>query len=562
MTAYIPPLKDMNFLMHHVFGFKDEAVDQDTFTAILDEAAKLARDILAPLNHSGDTQGCAYDAATHSVTTADGFKDAYATYRDGGWNAVPFEEDYGGQGLPWSVVFPVQEMWQGANMSFGLCPLLNQGAVEAITQHGSQTLKDTYLEKLISGQWTGTMNLTEPHAGSDLGLLSAKAEPKGDDSYAISGQKIFITYGEHDLADNIIHLVLARLPDAPDDVKGISLFVVPKFLEDGTRNDVRCIGVEEKIGIHASPTCTMEFDGAIGYIVGEPHQGLKYMFTMMNNARLSVGLQGVALAERSYQHALAYAQERKQGKSFGGTERVTIDHHPDVKRMLLTMKALTDAGRALTYQAAIHLDSKSGLVDLLTPLVKSWCTDMAERVSSIGIQIHGGMGFIEETGAAQYWRDSRILPIYEGTNGIQAADLTFRKILRDNGQQALAYIDDLEQHVNAAHSADFAPHFTDLRALLQTLSQTRNLEDIAFAAKPLLDGFATLAAGAILSHSVNALGQHDDDDFIKEKTQIIDFYIKHILPQTGAYLISAKTVYQQRPKLFRGTSAIIILRVT
>ena len=337
MTPYTPPIQDMMFTLNTVLGFQHEDLDQETQTAILDEAAKLACDVLAPLNKTGDDHGATLKDG--EVKTAPGFKDAYAAYRDGGWNAVPFDPDYGGQGLPWALAFPIQEMWQAANMSFGLCPLLNQGAVEAILSHGSDAQKEYYLPKLISGEWTGTMNLTEPQAGSDLGLLKTKAEKQSDGSYKISGQKIYITYGEHDLAENIIHLVLARATDAPEDVKGISLFIVPKFLEDGTRNDVKCTGLEHKLGIHASPTCTMQFGdegGATGYLIGEEHEGLKYMFTMMNNARLSVGLQGVAIAERSYQAAKAYAAERVQGKSLAeqSHDRITIDHHPDVKRML------------------------------------------------------------------------------------------------------------------------------------------------------------------------------------------------------------------------------------
>lgn len=540
MSDYHPPLKDMQFLLEDVLGFSHTELDSETITAVLDEAAKLARDVLAPLNGTGDAHGTKLDVDSGAVTTAPGFKEAYATYRDGGWNAVPFDPEYGGQGLPWALAFPVQEMWQGANMSFGLCPLLNQGAVEAILAHGAQDLKDTYLDKLISGEWTGTMNLTEPQAGSDLGLLAAKAVPADGGTYSISGQKIFITYGEHDMADNIIHLVLARLPDAPDDVKGISLFVVPKFMpETGARNAVRCIGLEHKLGIHASPTCTMEFDGATGFIVGEPHMGLKYMFTMMNNARLSVGLQGVAIAERAYQHALAYAQERVQGKDFDSGARVSIDHHPDVQRMLLDMRARVEGGRALTYQAAMALDSGDDIVHLLTPLVKSWCTDMAVHVASTGIQVHGGMGFIEETGAAQYLRDARILPIYEGTNGIQAADLVFRKTLRDKGSAALAYIDTLEGALHGDHNSDFESLFSTLRSVIQTLVEADSPTKQAFAAKPLLDGFACIAAGALLSRSLSALDGHEDDTFAAAKQDSIRFYVKHILPQAGGCLASA-----------------------
>lgn len=332
MSEYHPPVQDMQFLLHHVLGFVHDDLDADTTLAIFGEAAKLAGDVLAPLNAIGDRQGATLSDG--SVKTADGFKDAYDTYCAGGWNAVPFPVEHGGQGLPWALAFCIQEMWQGANLSFGLCPLLNQGAVEAILSHGSPEQKSYYLPKLISGEWTGTMNLTEPQAGSDLGLLRTKAVKQEGGAYKITGQKIFITYGEHDLAENIIHLVLARVEGAPADVKGISLFIVPKMLEGGVRNALQCIGLEHKLGIHASPTCTMDFDGATGFLVGEENQGLKYMFTMMNNARLSVGLQGVAIAERAYQHAVWYAKDRVQGRSFETGGRVSIIHHPDVRRML------------------------------------------------------------------------------------------------------------------------------------------------------------------------------------------------------------------------------------
>lgn len=535
--TYTPPIADMQFLIQDVFGFSHDDLDTDTIEAILHEAAKLARDVLAPLNWEGDQHGATLK--DNKVTTAPGWKEAYAQYRDGGWNAVPFDPEYGGQGLPYALAFPIQEMWQAANMSFGLCPLLNQGAVEAISHHGSQALKDTYLEKLISGEWTGTMNLTEPHAGSDIGLIKAKAEPSGD-AYKISGQKIYITYGDHDMADNIIHLVLARLPDAPDDVKGISLFIVPKIMPDGTANAVKPIGLEHKLGIHASPTCTMEFAGAEGYLIGEANSGLKYMFTMMNNARLSVGLQGVAIAERAYQHAAHFAAERVQGKSFDTGERVTIDQHPDVQRNLLTMRSQIEACRALTYQAALALDAKDPVVDILTPIVKSWCTDMAVEVASIGIQIHGGMGFVEETGAAQYLRDARILPIYEGTNGIQAADLIFRKTLRDGGAGVKAYIADLEANLHPDHKAqgftDALKELIDVTDLLVEEGAAGDLERLAFAAQPYLKAFGIIAGGALLSRSTAAL---TDQPFAEEKCATTDFYLNHIMPLASGYLHSA-----------------------
>jgi alkylation response protein AidB-like acyl-CoA dehydrogenase len=551
MSIYSPPVQDMQFLLCDVLGFNHDEIDDETLGAILEEASKLASDVLAPINWDGDQHGATLKNG--EVTTAPGFKDAYAQYRDGGWNAVPFTPDFGGQGLPYGVAFPVQEMWQGANMSFGLCPLLNQGAVEAILIHGSQEQKDTYLEKLISGEWTGTMNLTEPQAGSDLGLLRAKAEKQEDGSYKISGQKIYITYGEHDMADNIIHLVLARTTDAPDDVKGISLFIVPKILDDGTRNDVICTGLEHKLGIHASPTCTMQFGddgGAIGYLIGDEHQGLKCMFTMMNNARLSVGLQGVAIAERAYQHALAYANDRVQGKSFTSGERVSIAEHADVKRMLLSMKTQIEAGRALTYEAALALDAAhdgdgeakaraQAKVDILTPIVKSWCTDMSVTVTSIGVQIHGGMGFVEETGAAQYYRDSRILPIYEGTNGIQAADLAFRKTLRDGGVSVKAYIEELKGSVSADDAEILAPYFEELdeaTTFILEAGGNKNFDLVAAAAMPYLNGFGVIAGAVMMARIAQAAQNHKDENFKAEKIKHATFYMGNILPQAIAHL--------------------------
>jgi len=444
------------------------------------------------------------------------------------------------------LAFPIQEMWQGANLSFGLCPLLNQGAIEAILAHGSDEQKQQYLPKLISGEWTGTMNLTEPHAGSDLGLLRTKADKQDDGTYKISGQKIWITYGEHDLADNIIHLVIARTPEAGDDVKGISLFIVPKFMDDGSRNDVKCVGLDHKLGIHASPTCVMQYGddgGAVGYLVGKEGEGLKYMFTMMNNARLSVGLQGVALAERSYQHALAYAQERVQGKSLTTGERITIDQHADVKRMLLSMKSQIEAGRALTYDAAIALDkahegdqAAQAKVDILTPLVKAWCTDMAVEVTSLGVQVHGGCGFVEETGAAQYYRDARILPIYEGTNGIQALDLVFRKTLRDGGQAVKAYIASIKEGAKPV----FDPYFAELDSATDALLSAagdKNLDLAQAMATPYLKGFAIIASGCLLSKAAEAT---QDAHVAETKKKHAAFFEANILPMAIAHLTAAK----------------------
>ncbi len=522
MSEYKPPVQDMLATLYGALGFVHDDIDRETSEAVLDEAAKLASDVLAPINKSGDVQGAIL--GDNGVKCADGFREAYKLYCDGGWNAVPFDPKYEGQGLPWALAFPIQEMWQGANMSFGLCPLLNQGAVEAIHAHGSAEQKDKYLPKLISGEWTGTMNITESQAGSDLGLIATKAKKQGDGSYKISGQKIFITYGDHDLTENIIHLVLARADDAPKGVRGISLFIVPKVLDGGERNSVEAIGLEHKLGIHASPTCTMDFDGATGYMVGEENQGLKYMFTMMNNARLCVGLQGVAIAERAYQHAYAYAHERVQGKSLEDGTPVTISRHADVRRMLMDMKSRVVAGRLMAYEAAIQLDKAvSGdkvareRVDFLTPIVKSWCTDMSVDVASTGIQIYGGAGFIEESGAAQYYRDARILPIYEGTNGIQASDLVFRKVLRDSGVMAKSYIDEMAGFVDEVY-LDKLYSATDY---IMALAKNENMDEIAWIATPYLQAFSCAFGSFLLERSLV-----NNDYFSKEAK----FYKENVLP--------------------------------
>lgn len=574
MSDYYPPVEDIRFILGHVVGLDElpehpdlGQLDLEMIDSVVTPAAKLASEVLAPLNHSGDQEGTKLKDG--AVTTAKGFKEAYAQYRDGGWNAVPFSPDHGGQGLPWLVAFPLQEMWQGANISFGLCPLLNQGAIEAIHAHGSEEQKEKYLEKLISGEWTGTMNLTEPQAGSDLSVIRSKAEPQDDGSYRIFGQKIFITYGEHDMTENIIHLVLARTPDAPEGVKGISLFVAPKILEDGTRNDVVCTGIEHKLGIHASPTCTMQFgekNGAVGYLIGQKNEGLKYMFTMMNNARLSVGLQGVAIAEASYQQAFAYAKEREQGTALTDkSERVAIIKHPDIKRMLLSMRAQIEAMRALTYEAAFNLDlaaqgnaEAQARVDLLTPIVKACGTDMAVEVTSIGVQIHGGMGFIEETGAAQFYRDARILPIYEGTNGIQALDLAFRKMLRDQGAGVKSYLSEIEilireidqvadtQVLALRHALDTALESLTAATGWVLGQATKDLNMIAASSVPYLKCFGLVAGGVMMVKSVLAAKQQieygqGDDSFLKSKITTAHFYATHILPQAQSY---AQTVMQ------------------
>ena len=457
MSDYQAPLDEMNFVVNRLLDLTNfaQAIDnedasEDLLQAVLTEAGKLATQVWAPINASGDKEGV--KLTDQGVKSASGFKQAYQEYSQGGWGGLYFDEQYGGQGLPFSFAMPVAEMTNAANMSLGLCPMLTAGAIEAIAEHGSETLKDTYLEKMVSGQWTGTMNLTEPHAGTDLAAITSTATPDGQ-HYRIKGQKIYITWGDHDMTDNIIHLVLAKLPDAPEGVKGISLFLVPKFLVNtdgslGARNDAHAINTEHKLGIHASPTCVMSYGdngGAVGYLVGQPHQGLSAMFTMMNNERLVVGLQGVSLSDRAYQGALKYARERIQCAPPGSKQRGAIIHHPDVRRMLMTMRSITEAGRAISYVTAAQIDlshkakdeTVRGLalkrVGLLIPIVKGWCTEVSQEITSLGVQVHGGMGFIEETGAAQHQRDARILTIYEGTTGIQALDLVGRKTLYDQG---------------------------------------------------------------------------------------------------------------------------------
>ncbi len=487
MSTYVAPLKDMRFVMQELAGLAEvgklpgfEEATPDIVDAILEEASKFSSQVLDPLNYSGDVEGSKWDDG--AVRTPKGFKEAYRKYVEGGWGALPFDAAHGGQGLPKLVATAVEEMLTSANMSFSLCPLLTQGAIHALELAGSEELQKTFLGKMVAGDWTGTMNLTEPQAGSDLALVRSKAVREGD-HYRISGQKIFITYGEHDLAENIVHLVLARTPDAPEGVKGISLFIVPKFLVKpdgslGERNGARCASIEHKLGIHASPTAVMVYDNAVGYLVGEENKGLSYMFVMMNAARFSVGLEGVAISERAFQRALAYAKERMQGRDLAGGGTVPIIRHPDVRRMLMLMKSQTEAMRALAYVVASALDvaarhpdqemrqQNQAFVDLMIPVVKGWSTETGIDVASLGVQVHGGMGFIEETGAAQHLRDARITTIYEGTTGIQANDLVGRKIAREGGATAKAWLEHLKAFdAELAKSAN-----TDVQAIRAALA--------------------------------------------------------------------------------------------
>lgn len=545
MTSYAPPVLDMRFVLDSVVDFrslsKARDLDSGMVSEILEAAAQVAAQTIAPLNAPGDRAGCGFQAGV--VTMPAGFREAYQTYCAGGWNAVPFDPAHGGQGLPWALGFAIQEMWQGASLAFGLCPLLNQGAVEAISAHADEDLKKDVLPHLISGLWTGTMNLTESQAGSDLSAIRTLATARADGTWSLNGQKIFITYGEHDLSENIIHLVLARTDGAPEGVRGLSLFCVPKILPGGTRNGVACAGLEHKLGIHASPTCTMVFDGAQGRLVGDLNAGLKCMFTMMNNARLSVGLQGVAIAERAVQAAVAYAKERVQGSLPQGGARIAILGHPDIRRILLSAGVQIEAMRALTYYAAFLLDraeegdaDSQHLVDLLTPVVKAWGTEIAVEVTSAAIQVHGGMGYIEETGVPQFYRDARILPIYEGTNGIQSADLVFRKILRDGGKTARRWM---------AQARAESDGFPDLGAMLAALEDLTvwvleegaagQMDSLAASCATYLKAFGVVAGGVMMARSARAARAVSDDpawrDFALRKIRAARFYNDNILPR-------------------------------
>src|SRR4051812_23566084 len=576
MAEYQAPLKDMQFVLKHVVGLDQvnslpgwEEVTEDVVDAILEEAGKLASEVLSPLNATGDRAGGTWEGGVGTMPA--GFKAAYWQYVKAGWGNIMSPPEFGGQGLPHMLATPVEEMWGAANLAFKLCPMLTQGAIEAISHVGPDALRKAYLPKMISGEWTGTMNLTEPQAGSDLSLVRTKATPQADGTYRLKGQKIFITYGEHDYTENIVHLVLARIEGAPEGVKGISLFVVPKFIPkaDGTpgvRNDVKCVSIEHKLGIHASPTAVMmygEKDGATGWLVGEAHRGLEYMFIMMNAARLSVGLEGVAVAERAYQRGLAWSRERLQGRPVGGqgaAKTAPIVQHPDVKRMLLTMKATTEAMRALAYWTSAILDRArkhpdeaerrrcQAMVDLLIPVVKGWSTENGIDVASLGIQVHGGMGFIEETGAAQHLRDARITTIYEGTTGIQANDLVGRKVGREQGKTAMLVIAEMEKDAAALAAvkdpqvALIAERFTEaiarLREATQWIVETFATQPAAVAAGSvyylklmgITMGGWMMARSARMAAEMLAKGD-GDSAFLRGKLLTARFYSDHILPQ-------------------------------
>ncbi|GJH34809.1 acyl-CoA dehydrogenase C-terminal domain-containing protein [Paraburkholderia hospita] len=573
--SYTAPIKDMMFAMQELAGLDDiaalpgfEDANAETAQAVLEESAKLCGEVLAPLNVEGDRNPSSWKDG--HVTATPGFADAFRQFAAGGWQGVQHPVEYEGQGLPKLIATACIEMLNASNLSFALCPLLTDGAIEALLTAGSDAQKKTYVPKLISGEWTGTMNLTEPQAGSDLALVRTRAEPQGDGSFKLFGTKIFITWGEHDMADNIVHLVLARTPDAPEGVKGISLFVVPKFLvnEDGSldeRNDVHCVSIEHKLGIKASPTAVLQFGdhgGAIGHLIGEENRGLGYMFIMMNAARFAVGMQGVAISDRAYQKAVAYAKDRVQSRPVDGSAKqsVSIIHHPDVRRMLSTMRALTEGSRALAYVAASHSDlahrhpdeakraEHQAIYEYLVPIVKGWSTELSVDVTSLGVQVHGGMGFIEETGAAQYYRDARILPIYEGTTAIQANDLVGRKTVRDGGAVAKALlaqiaqtVEALKQHKGAAFQS-MQKHLSLGHDALQStvafvVANTKSDPNAVFAGSVSYLKLAGIVLGGwqMARAMLAAQQKHaQDPSFYGAKIATAQFFAEHLLPQAVA----------------------------
>lgn len=579
--TYAAPIRQIRFALDSIAGIGGlyghrafPEFNDETTSAVLEEAGRFANEVIAPLNRAGDREGVTIENGR--VRLATGFAEAYRAFVAAGWGGVTGPVAYGGQGLPHVLGLAVQELWHGASMSFGLCPLLSQGAIEALTAHGSELQRSTYLPKLVSGEWSGTMNLTEPQAGSDVGALTARAFPAGDGSFRIQGTKIYITWGDHEAADNIIHLVLARLPDAPPGTRGISLFLVPKFLVNadgspGARNDLRCVGLEHKLGIHGSPTCVMAYGdggGATGFLIGPENKGMSAMFTMMNSARLGIGMQGVGIAERSFQQALVFARERRQGKPFGLQHEVRemspIISHPDVRRMLLTQKSMIEAGRAICLANAIAIDlarhadtaeeraKAKGREEWLTPISKAWCTDMAVDVTSIGIQVHGGMGFIEETGAAQHFRDARITPIYEGTNGIQSIDLIGRKLSLEGGAVVHRFLDEIHDTARMCADGNSALKSigAELNAAHASCLQATNWLQSTFRTSPasalpgsapylqmmgLLSGAHYLARAAVAA-AEQSKAVHADVAFLGTRILVAQFFAEQILPKAVGLL--------------------------
>ncbi|WP_137390031.1 acyl-CoA dehydrogenase [Rhodoligotrophos defluvii] len=561
---YAPQVDDLKHALGPVTGFRSlvdqgliEDLSGDLLDQILEEAGRFSAELVAPLNVVGDENG-AKRRDDGTVVTAPGWKETYSQWIESGWGALPSPKEWGGQGLPLSLSLATQELWNTAALAFGLCPLLTQGATEALEKHGSDDLKRIYLPKLATGEWTGTMNLTEPQAGTDLAAIKTRAEPQGDGTYRLNGTKVFITYGDHDLAENIIHLVLARLPDAPEGTRGISMFLVPKVLVNpdgslGARNGVSCVGLEHKLGIHASPTCVLSYEDAVGWLVGTENRGLNCMFTMMNSARLHVGMQGVAVGERAFQQALAYAQERRQGRRPGSTEMVPIIEHPDVKRMLLDMRAKVQASRAICFATAFAFDMAryaetaeerarwDAIGQMLTPVAKAFSTDMGVDVASTGVQVHGGMGFIEETGAAQHYRDARITPIYEGTNGVQAIDLVGRKLPMGEGAvvaDLIRQFRDIAGQARAVNDPAFGSTADRLEEAIADLEHatawmlealTRNNDEALASATPYLRLFGLTAGGSWLAKGAIADRANGNDH-----VPVARFFAEHVLTESGA----------------------------
>ena len=583
MSGFVPRLEEMSFALNHVANLEGvsklngyQHADPETVKTVLEEAGRFFSEVMEPLNRIGDEQGSVLDETGNVVTPA-GFKEAYSKFVEVGWAAAHMPMEWGGGGLPYMVGIVIEEMFKSANLAFSLCPLLTHGAVETLKMHGSDELIETYAEKLVSGEWSGTMNLTEPEAGSDVGALRTKAIKGDDGTFRIFGTKIFITWGDQDLTDNVIHLVLARTEGAPAGTGGISMFLVPKFVPNndntpGERNDYKIVSLEHKLGIHASPTCVISFgdagDGAIGYLVGNEMDGMRNMFTMMNAARIGVGMDGLAISERAYQRALAYAHDRVQGKLVGGESKddVAIIEHLDVRRMLLTMKAYTEAMRCLLYVAAeaadlsIHSDDPDqrtllgNRLAILTPVVKAWCTDIGVEMASIGIQVHGGMGFIEETGAAQYLRDVLISPIYEGTNGIQAIDLVLRKLPLEGGSVAQQSITDMTDVLKEMNDYEDLGQFRDeLTTAIQGLADTTSwlggrlaagdLDAALAGATPYLRQFGTVVGGWLMARSAIAAKEgpaEHDSEFLEDKVVTARFYGEHLLPQANGLVATIK----------------------
>jgi alkylation response protein AidB-like acyl-CoA dehydrogenase len=583
MSSYVPPLEDHRFVLNHVADLEEisklngyQHADPATVETILEEAGRFFAEVMEPINRAGDEHGSTLDD-TGQVHTPPGFKEAYEKFVESGWPAAHLPAEWGGGGLPYTVGVVIQEMFKTANMAFSLAGMLTQGAVEALVTHGSDDLKSRYLEKLVSGEWAGTMNLTEPEAGSDVGALRTRAVKQEDSSYRIFGTKIFITWGDQDITDNVIHLVLARTEGAPPGTRGISMFLVPKYIlgeegNPGERNDYRIVSIEHKLGIHASPTCVISFgdagDGAVGYLIGDEMAGMRNMFTMMNAARIGVGMEGLALSERAYQHALAFARERAQGRPVGAPakESVPIVEHPDVRRMLLTMRANTEAMRCLLYYAArsgdfmFHAESagrrefESKRLALLTPIVKAWMTDLGVEMTSLGIQVHGGMGYVEETGAAQYFRDARIAPIYEGTNGIQAIDLVLRKLPIDDGQVVQDLIMEMSEVLgDMGEYEDLSMFREELATGVQGLAETSTwlgdrlsdgeIDDALAAATPYLAQFGTVLGGWLMAISAVAAKKEPADfspGFLAQKINTARFYGEHLLPRANGLVATVK----------------------